>query len=53
MGKLYAFGPMALFTYQIFLAFNGKSPLSAYNIIPSFIISDLNFYAAVLRTMIQ
>ncbi len=49
MAKWYAYGPMSIFAYQVFLAFNGKDPLSVYNLVPLYVIADI---ARVVRIAI-
>jgi len=41
MGKALTFGPVALFAYQVFLAFTGSSPLTVYDVLPHHILAKI------------
>jgi hypothetical protein len=41
MARLYAFGPMSIFAYQVYLAFTGRDPLMVYSILPTYLIRDI------------
>jgi len=41
MGKALTFGPMALFAYQVFLAYTGGSPLTVYDVLPHHILAKI------------
>lgn len=34
LSKLFTYGPMSVFAYQVYLAFTGRNPLSVYSYLP-------------------
>lgn len=41
MGKALTYGPLALFAYQVFLAYTGSSPLTVYDMLPHNILAKI------------
>lgn len=41
MAKWYAYGPMSVFAYQVYLAFTGRDPLTVYGVIRSFLFTNV------------
>lgn len=50
MSKLFAFGPMSIFAYQVYLAFTGRDPLSVYTYLPSYLMADITHMLKIVLT---